>query len=245
MEPYFTLDDLPKIIADANVEGVGHIINCASDPAQFDQCLSSTEFPGIDVTIGLQPTLASKLIGADPILDLFENNPLAKKIKAIGEVGLDYHWVKGEGEREKQKILFIDTIRIANEQNLPLVIHSRKAESDCLDLLEKYARVEVLLHSFEGNLKLVNRARELGYLISIPTNVVIRKNRRKVALRAGLENIMIETDSPYCPPSEEIFPNTPKTIPLAAAKLAQLLEIDLGEVARVTSRNASNFYDLP
>ena len=226
------------------LKDVGHIINCASDPSQFDQCLNSATFTEIDVSIGLQPTLANKFVNADPIRILIEKNPLAQQIKSIGEVGLDYHWVKDEKERDKQKILFIDSIRLANELQLPLVIHSRKAERDCLDILEKYAEVEVLLHSFEGNLELINRTKDLNYLISIPTNVVIRKNRRKVAIRAGLDNIMIETDSPYCPPSDDIHPNTPSTIPIAAGKISQLLELELKEVARVTTQNASNFYNI-
>ena len=238
------MDDLPILISEAKNENVRHIINCASDPSQFSQCLSSAKFDEIDISIGLQPTLATKINNADSIRTLFDGTQHNNTIKAIGEVGLDYHWVKDPNDREKQKILFIDSINLANELQLPLVIHSRKAESDTIDLLEKHAEVNILLHSFEGNLKLINRARDLNYLISIPTNVVIRKNRRKVALRSGLENIMIETDSPYCPPSDDIFPNSPKTIPIAAQKLAELFETDIEEVARITTKNVIKFYNL-
>ena len=165
-------------------------------------------------------------------------------IKAIGEVGLDYHWIKDKDEQELQEKLFIECIELANEFNKPLVIHSRKAELPALNVLEKYSQVPVLLHSFEGNLQAVTKAIDLGYKITIPTNVVIRKNRRKVAQRAGLENIMIETDSPYCPPAMDIKPNTPSTIPIAAKKLSEILDVEFDDIAHVTTNNVKESYGL-
>ncbi|OLS28764.1 MAG: putative deoxyribonuclease YcfH [Candidatus Heimdallarchaeota archaeon LC_2] len=159
-------------------------------------------------------------------------------------MGLDYHWVKDQAKQKKQKDLFLKCIEMSNEYKLPIVIHSRKAESDCLDILEKYSTTKVLLHSFEGNKELVIRSNDLGYLISIPTNVVIRKSRRKVAKRAGLENIVIETDSPYCAPSEDLFPNTPASIPIAGQKLANILDCELSELMKTTTDNAERFYEI-
>jgi TatD DNase family protein len=188
----------------------------------------------------MQPTLADKHLKADPIREYLDD----EKLVAIGEVGLDYYWVKEETLRAKQELLFISAIDLANEVKLPLVIHSRKAESECLDLLEQHAQVPVLLHSFDGNLKQINRALDLGYLISVPTNVTRRKNRRKVTVRAGIDNIVLETDAPFCQPREEIERNEPQYIPLAAQYMAKLLELELDEFSSVTSKNTEQFYKI-
>ncbi len=243
LEPFFKLNEVKNVITDALSKDVIKIVNCASDPSQFNNCLETSKFDEIEISIGLQPTLADRIINADPIREL-SDNPLSKNIRAIGEVGLDYHWIKDENLRDRQKVLFIDCIELANEQQIPLVIHSRKAEMDALEILSKHAQVPVLLHSFEGNLKAVEFAKELEYKITVPTNVVIRRNRRKVAVRAGIENILLETDSPYCAPADDIRPNTPSTIPIVAEKLASIFEVELEELARITTNNTKNFYRI-
>lgn len=244
IEPYFTYEQVKEVIQNAKKEGVGQIINCASDPKHFESCMKTLGYPEIGVTIGLQPTLAKKITSAEPIRKLLEEHPQGKKVLAIGEVGLDYYWIKDEKHRELQKKMFIDCISLANENNLPLVIHARKAEMDSLELLSKHAEVQVLLHSFEGNQEAISLAKDLGYKITVPTNVVIRSNRRKVAARMGLENILLETDSPYCPPAIDIKPNTPKTIPIAANKLVSILSADIEEISTVTIKNTREFYKI-
>ncbi|MHA2248925.1 MAG: TatD family hydrolase [Candidatus Kariarchaeaceae archaeon] len=240
-EPWFDNESIPSLILKAKENNVRKLVNCSSDPSSFDQVIRSSKYKEITITLGLQPTLAKDLISSEPLQYQLDKGV---EIHAIGEVGLDYYWVQDDKLRIKQKLLFQSCIQLANEFQLPIVIHSRKAEAECLDVLEKYATTPVLLHSFEGNLKLINRAIDLNYLISIPTNVVIRKNRRKVALRAGLENIILETDAPFCPPALEIKPNTPATIPIAANKLAEIFDCSVEEVAKITTKNAENFYHI-
>jgi len=238
---WFDDEKIKQVIIKAKENNVTHIVNCASDPRAFDQVIKSENHSEISIHLGLQPTLAKSILNADLIRDKLDSGA---NISAIGEVGLDYYWVKDDIERRQQEILFIDCINLATEFDLPLVIHTRKAEVRGLELLEKYAQTPVLLHSFEGNLENVNRALDLGYIISIPTNVAIRKNRRKVATRAGIENIVLETDSPFCAPSKEIKENTPSTIPIAAAKLSQIMDINIEEIARITTDTAKSFYRI-
>jgi TatD DNase family protein len=243
-EPWFSLDKIYIIIRESLNNKVVKIISCASDPENYEFVLKSSEIKEIEITLGIQPTLADKIENGNGLREILNDHELAKNISAIGEIGLDYHWIKEGDLQAKQEKLFIDCINIANEYKLPVVIHSRKAETEVLDVLEKYASTPVLLHSFEGNLKEINRGLDLDYIISIPTNVTIRGNRRKVVKRAGLDNIILETDSPYCAPIENMFPNTPSSIPIAAEKIAQLLEIEVGEVARRTSELSSKFYNI-
>ncbi len=241
--PWFNEENIKLIIENSKSAGVNKIVSCASDPKNYDEVIQSANNNNIWYTLGFQPTLASEYNDINDLINKI-NKTKDTKLVAIGEVGLDYHWVKNEKEREKQKLLFIQSIELANEMKLPLVVHTRKAETPSLEILEKYANTNVLMHSFEGNLKEIEYTRDLGYLISVPTNLVIRKNRRKVVKRAGLDMIMLETDSPYCSPVNDLFPNTPATIPIAAEKISQLLSVDLNDVAKITTSNTEHFYKI-
>ncbi len=242
--PWFSSDSIDNIIRESLDNDVVKIVSCASDPENYEFVIQSSEKNEIEITLGIQPTIANNISDASMLKEILENHKLSKNISAIGEIGLDYHWVKDEALQLKQEKLFIDSINVANEFNLPVVIHSRKAETEVLDILEKYAQTTVLLHSYEGNLNEINRSLDLGYIISIPTNVTIRGNRRKVVKRAGLDNIILETDSPYCAPEENMFPNTPSSIPIAARKIADLLDLDIGDIAHATSELSSKFYNI-
>ncbi len=238
--PWFSSDILPSLLDEAKLNSVEKVISCASNPENYDQVLEDANNMTLFATIGLQPTFADKFTNADIIRPLLDAN----LVPAIGEVGLDYYWIKDESLRDRQLILFESCIQLANEYQLPLVIHSRKAEQQCLEVLENLATTPILLHSFEGNLELVNRAIDSGYLISIPTNVTRRRNRRKVATRAGLDNILLESDSPFCAPSEDIHPNTPKSITQAAEKLSEVFECSIDEIASTTTKNTEEFYQI-
>jgi len=238
-QPWF--DDLSNVIKNAKQNNVTKIINCASDPQHYSQVIESSKYDEIFVTIGLQPTLAEQYSNSK----IIENTIIqSDKIVGVGEVGLDYYWVTDPKIRELQKRLFIDCIGLANKLELPIITHTRKAESDSLDLLEKHAEVPVLLHSFDGNLKEVKRAMDLGYIISVPTIVTRRKNRRKTAIRAGLDNIILESDSPFCTTSEDIKLNEPKYILDAAKYLSKLFEIDLKEISNITTFNSTKFHKI-
>lgn len=238
--PWF-IDDIGDVIKRALDKGVNKIVNCSSDPSSFQEVIASNDYDQISITLGLQPTLSNKFTDASALEDI---EGLEKLVVGIGEVGLDYYWIKDESLRKRQEELFISAIQLSNETNLPVIVHSRKAETECLEILEKHARTPVLLHSFDGNLKEITTALDLGYMITVPTIVTRRKNRKKVTVRSGLDNIMIETDSPFCTTSEEIKRNEPSYIPVAAEYMAKILEVDIAEVADVTTKNAEKFYQI-
>ncbi len=238
-EPWF--NDLSNIISNAKENNVYKIINCASDPKNYSQVIDSSKHKEIFVTLGLQPTLADQYLNS---IILEKAITQSTKTVGLGEIGLDYYWVKDEKTRGLQKQLFIDCINLANKLELPIISHTRKAESDSLDLLEKHAEVPVLLHSFDGNLEEVRRAMDLGYIISVPTIVTRRKNRRKTAIRAGLDNIILESDSPFCTTSEDIKLNEPKYVLEAAKYLSKLFEIDLTELTNITTSNSIKFHKI-
>ena len=162
---------------------------------------------------------------------------------AIGEVGLDYHWIRDNFWKEKQKEIFIDFIELANTINKPLVIHSRKAETQCIDILESKAEVPVLMHCFAGNLEEARRIVDLDWSISIPTAVVNRKKHRKLARTVPLDNIVVETDSPFLSPIKG-EQNEPAYVKYAINEIAFLKETSFTDVDAITTRNAQEFYQI-
>ncbi len=239
LPPWFSDEALDDIVLNARKNDVFQIVNSSSDPKTHDFCIHTAKrFSPVHASIGLQPTIASL-----SELERFQQYILDHKpqITAIGEVGLDYYWVKDETRRKTQHEVFSAIIRFANELELPLVIHSRKAESDCLKLLTK-AEVDVYLHSFDGNKVEIQKAVDAGYLIGVPTAVGSRKSWKKVAMRTPLENLLLETDAPFLPFHPEIKPNEPKWVRKSAEYIAILKETELKEVATVTTKNATKFF---
>lgn len=125
-----------------------------------------------------------------------KSNPsLAKRLVAIGECGLDYHWAKEEAQHETERKIFSQAIALASSLNLPLVIHSRDAEEDCIKMLRESGFRRVLLHCFGGTLEQALQAERLGWLISIPP--ALTGKRKKIIKALKPSSIVVESDAPY------------------------------------------------
>ncbi len=240
--PWFTRDKLKGVVTRAREHNVYYLNSCSSDPETYEYVLeTSREFPEIFPSIGLQPTIVSKEKFKE-FTSFVEQN--LKEIPALGEVGLDHYWVKEPGKRQRQEDFFKQIIEFANNVKKPLVIHSRKADLEAVQVLLKYADVPLYLHSFEGNLQTINLALEGDFLIGVTTSIGSRKNRKKVAQRTPLENMLLETDSPFLPFNPEIKTNEPLWIPKAAEVVSQIHGVTLSEVADKTFTNTKRFYNL-
>ena len=240
--PWFPIEELPNVIDRAKKNNVNLMNNCSSDPSSYDFVLKTAKlYPEIFPTLGLQPTIASE--ESFSFYEQFVYNHL-NELVALGEVGLDYYWVTEEPQREIQRNIFMNIIILANEVKKPLIVHTRKAELDSMDMLIKYATVPVYMHSFEGNADQIKRCIDNNYLIGIPTSVASRHNLKKIAQRTPLESTLLETDSPFLPVHPTIRPNEPKWIVESAKIIAGLHDTDIIEVARITTRNAVHFHKL-
>ena len=177
---------------------------------------------------------------ADSIISL--TRKYSSQIVAVGEVGLDYHWIKDQAGRKAQEPLFHDFITLAEELNLPLVIHSRKAESEATDILERNFNGDVLMHCFDGPLSVAERIRDNGWYITLPANFRKSRNRVTAAGVLPVEKILLETDGPYLSPTEGR--NEPANIEIGCKVLADLLDMEFDDAARQTTENAVRFYNL-
>ena len=235
------IKNINKIIDNARTAGLEAVINSAIEPKhfQFAENLEKNNKGFIYTTLGFSPSWIKKLNFEKAYNSIRDYSSFI----AVGEVGLDYHWIHDSFWKKKQQETFGKFIELANELNKPLVIHSRKAETECLDLLEQKAKVQVLMHCFAGNLAEANKIVDLDWLISVPTAVVNRKKHRKLARSVPLENIVIETDSPFLSPIKG-QKNEPAYLKYAAKEIAILKEMPYDEVDSITTRNTKEFYQI-
>lgn len=182
---------------------------------------------------------------------LEEIEKLAKensKVRAIGEIGLDYYWEKDEKRRELQKKAFIEQIKLANKLELPIVIHTREAVMDTLDILKKNSvNKKGIFHCCPLNRELVKEGLKLGFYISFAGPVTFKnsKNADEIISMVPDDKILIETDSPYLSP--EPFRgkrNDPRNVEYVAKKIADVKGLDLEEVAEITYNNAKNIFEI-
>jgi TatD DNase family protein len=166
----------------------------------------------------------------------------SSEIVAVGEVGLDYHWIKDAQGRKNQEPLFHMFINLALDLGLPIVIHSRKAEAEATDILEKNFSGDVLMHCFDGPSEVAKRIVDNGWYITLPSNFGKYRNRKEAAKIIPLEQILLETDGPYLSPTPDR--NEPANIIYAVKTLSDLLDLSEESVAQSTTRNAYRFYRL-
>ena len=222
-----------EVIARAKKEDVG-IINCFLEPEGIDK------MKGFDVywSIGCCPY---RFEDYEPQFKLISDN--IDKAIAVGEIGLDYHWVKEPVNREREKKQFLRLLNLAKEKDKPVLIHSRNAEKPSLDILEKEGVEKAVMHCFSGTLDDAMRAIDLGYPISIPTNVVRSKQKQEFAKKLPLESLLLETDAPYLSPEPKTV-NEPINVIRSARKIAELKGIEFDEVAKQTTKNAREFFGI-
>ncbi len=161
---------------------------------------------------------------------------------AIGEVGLDYYWDKQNNDNQKQN--FAEFIELANELNKPIVVHSRGAEEDALEMLERGAATTVIMHSFEEDKDLIKRALDNGYFIGVTTKAVYSKKTKDLIKKIELTKMLTETDSPFLNPLAPRERNEPANVSLLIELIAKELEVNKKEVDKQTEKNAVKAFDL-
>ena len=179
----------------------------------------------------------------DEIRKIAKENP---KIVAIGEIGLDYYWNKEN--KELQRKAFLEQIKIANELGLPIVIHTRDAIMDTIEMLKQNeVKKKGIFHCCPLNRELVKEGLKLGFYISFAGPVTFKnsKNANEIIEMVPNEKILIETDSPYLSPEPlRGRRNDPRNVKYIAKKIADVKEIDISDVARITFENAQKIFEI-
>ena len=177
-------------------------------------------------------------------LNIVNNN---RKIVAIGEIGLDYYWNKEN--KDLQRYAFIKQIELANKYNLPIVIHTREAVDDTIDILKNKieATKKGVFHCCPLNRELVKQALKMGFYISFAGPVTFKnsKNANEIIQMVPLDKMVIETDSPYLAPEPHRGTrNDSRNVKYIAEKIANVKEMSLEDIAKITYKNAMKIFEI-
>lgn len=237
--------DFDKTIVLMSEYGVKKALIPSVEVATLDKVLDTAlKNENLYAMIGIFPTEAKTYTPEieEKLRDMAKNF----KIKAVGEIGLDYYWDKSFVDLQKE--VFVKQIKLANELNLPIVVHDREAHKDSFDLLKEYNKgSNVLFHCFSGSVEFMQECVKQGWYIAIG-GVVTFKNAIKmkdVAKAVSLEKLVLETDSPYLTPvpfrGKE---NSPAYVKYVAEEVANLRAIPINEIIDITTNNAERFFEI-
>lgn len=236
--------DRDKVIQRAKLKGIDYIINIGSSLKGCRDSLElSRHYDFIYATVGLHPHEADSFDKKtqEVLRELAGQN----KVVAIGEIGLDYY--KNYAQPENQKTLFLSLINLAKDLELPVVIHNRLAQDDTLKILKATLPKRVVVHCFSGDEDFLKQCLDLGFFISFTCNITYGKaeNLRYLVKLAPLDRLLLETDAPFLSPQElRGKRNEPENVRYLAREIARIKEISIEEVAKATTDNAREFFNL-
>jgi len=200
--------------------------------------------PFVKICIGLHPEFIKELKEEqiNGVIKFIHTH--TNEISAIGEVGLDYHWIKEPLFREKQKDLFVRFIKLARELNFPLVVHSWDSTLDAIAILEKenMKNKKVLFHLLQDK-QAIPKIIENNWFISIGPGIAKSKDIKKIARDMPLNKIMLETDSPWFKQEGQEF-GEPINVNIACQKIAEIKTLEKSYVEKQTDKNAEEFFML-
>ena len=239
-------DNLNKILDKCKNANVKYIVNIGYNKASSKKAIElAKEYSNMYAVIGVHPHDVENDCAED-IATVYYESDLKEKVIAIGEIGLDYAFVKDN--KEKQKKLFVEQINLANRLKLPVVIHTRDASLDTYNILKNNKpRYGALLHCFKPTDDLMKLVLEDGYYVAFGGNITYKRSKSftDYLKRIPLNQIVLETDSPYLSPipyKGEL--NDSSNLAIILEKLSEYLEIDKEKLSNIVFDNSLRFYNL-
>ncbi|MBQ7327560.1 MAG: TatD family hydrolase [Clostridia bacterium] len=238
-------DDVEQVVARAEESGVGKIICSAYNLLSSQQAVDlSKRLNQVYANVGIHPENVEEW--SEETIKNLENLSKNSKIVAIGEIGLDYYW--RQDTKEKQKQIFVDQINLANKLNLPIVVHSREAMGDTIEILKNNRpNKESLLHCYSGSVESAKILMDLGFSFSFGGVVTFSNAKTAVEVVKSLpiEKILLETDCPYLTPVPfRGKRNEPKNVVYVADMIARIKNMTIEEVAEKTTENAKRLFGI-
>ena len=237
------LDDFITELFEGEVKG---IINAGTN---IETCKKSIElsekFDRVYASVGIHPSDCYKYGDIDGILGYIRELSRHKKVVAIGEIGLDYHY--DFSPRDIQRGWFEAQLCLARELGLPAVIHDRDAHGDVFDMIKGTKGVKVVMHSCSESAETVRQLTDMGHYISFSGSVTFKNAKNTVAAASAcpLEQMLIETDCPYLAPTPHRGKlNHSGLVRHTAEKLAEIKGISYDEICRITHENALTFFNI-
>ena len=193
--------DREQVLQGLKEQGVAFVLNAACDVKSCRTTLELTKrYPFVYGSAGIHPHSAAEVLEDDSYIELIKECAANEKIVAIGEIGLDYHY--DFSPREAQRAVFIRQMELARELKMPVIIHSREATADTLEILKMFPDVTGVVHCFSGSDQTALEVLKLGYFVGFTGSVTFKNNKKGPAAAAvvPLNRLLIETDCPYMAP---------------------------------------------
>ncbi len=240
-------DDRDSLLASLPENGVGLIMNACSDLDEIPDIITMCEkYPFIYGAVGIHPEAVAEL--SDKYIEVLRKHSSHPKIKAIGEIGLDYYWTTET--KEKQKRVFAEQIELAKELKMPVIVHDRDAHGDCLDILRAHNVSECggVFHCYSGSAEMVKEITDkFGMYIAFGGSITFKNavNVREAAKAAPLDRLLIETDSPYLAPVPYRGKrNSSAYLPEVINMLSGIHNVSAEEIENITAENGRRLFNI-
>ena len=237
-------EDLKEVIERCKENNLKNVINIGYNENTSKKAIDlANEYDWMYATIGMHPDECNI---EKPDFTFIKNLAKNPKVVAIGEIGLDYHYESTN--KENQRKAFVKQIQLANELKLPVVIHSRDADMDMLKILkENKIENNFVMHCFSSSIEIAKEVIKMGAYISLAGTVTFKnaKNLLEVAKIIPEDRLLVETDCPYLTPEPNRGKrNEPVNVWYTAKKIAELREISLEKLCKITNNNTQKFYNI-
>lgn len=238
-------EDRDRLLSSMRDNGVEYIVNVSADFESIDPIYELTQkYDFVYGTVGVHPGAAKNM--TQERFEYLKKAALRDKIVAIGEIGLDYYWEKEEVQKAKQKEWFVKQLQLAKDVNKPVIIHSREAAADTLDIMkQEWADRKAVIHCYSYSAEMAKVYAKMGYYFGIG-GVLTYKNARTLVETVEyvpIEQLLLETDCPYLSP----VPNRGKrndssNLRFVAEKIAEIKNMSYDAVVEITEQNAKRFF---
>ena len=236
--------DREELMAGLAAKGIGLVMNAGCSLESSKDIIQMAEkYPWLYASVGSHPDSADEV--NEEVIEQYRKLACHEKVKAIGEIGLDYYYE--DIPREIQKNAFRMQMALANELDMPVIIHEREAHDDGMRIVKEFPKVKGVFHCYSGSAEMARQLVNMGWYIGF-TGVLTFKNARKAVETAAsipLDRIVLETDCPFMAP--EPFRgkrNDPGYLPKMAEKLAEIRGISVEEAVKITTENAKRLYRI-
>ena len=237
-------EDRAELLATFKDAGVGLVLNAGCSLESSRECIALAEsYPWIYASVGTHPDTADEV--NEEVLEVYRQMCRHEKVKAIGEIGLDYYYETIH--RDAQMKAFRMQMALAQELDMPVIVHERDAHIDGMTIVKEFPQVKGVFHCYSGSAEMARQLVDLGWYIGF-TGVLTFKNARKAVettQQIPLERIVLETDCPYMAPEPYRGKrNHPGYLPRMAEKLAEIRGLPVEDVIRITTQNAKRLYRI-
>ena len=235
------IENAEDIIKECAKNNIYMILN-GIDPKSNKEVLElSSKYDNVYVALGYDHSVVNEITDLD--IELLDKQLESPKVVAVGEIGLDYYWVKDN--KETQKELFEKMLNLAEKHKLPVIVHAREAIGDTYDILKNH-NVIGSMHCFQGSKEMAKEFIKLGFYIGIDGPITYKNNKKQIDIVKNIDinHILVETDAPYLSPEPvRGTKNTSLNLIYIIRKIGEELNIPYEEMIDITTNNARRLYE--